>query len=203
MKKRGLILTASLSALIILVSIYSFNIKVIKKITILKLSSKNISKINEATNKEQQPTTRKSEESLNQNFFINNNSMNITRLIGGNDKFGFTEPKFTSNMFVYTTLYLWGNEVNILNKQLKIVASNSNGDNLEIPDLYKVTKEGHGVVSEKGIICTGRENLSFQLPRIGKWTFNVYLDDLLLGKAIIDIKWNAYNTLTPTQILIN
>ena len=54
-----------------------------------------------------------------------------------------------SNNFINTTLYLWGNEGEILNKKLKITAVNNNGERIEISNLYEVTKDGHGEMVEK------------------------------------------------------
>lgn len=136
---------------------------------------------------------------LKQEFFIKENDMNVIKLLGVQGRFGLTEPRKRDN-FVYTTLYLWGNEKDILNKQLKIVASNSSGDNIEIPNLYKIIKDGHGDVVEKNTLSTARENLSMRLPSDGIWNLNIYLDDTLLGNAVIDVKYTEGNPITPIPL---
>lgn len=122
-----------------------------------------------------------------QNFFIKKDSVNIIKLIGVKGKFGFTEPLHESNNFINTTLYLWGNEGEILNKKLKITAVNDNGERIEISNLYEVTKDGHGEMVEKNILSTARENLSISIPQNGIWTFDIYLDEVLYGSAVINI----------------
>ncbi|MBC2580074.1 hypothetical protein [Clostridium sp. DJ247] len=86
-------------------------------------------------------------------------------------------------------LYFWGNENDILNKQLKIIASNNKGDILEVPNLYKLTKEGHiDVSSEKNTISTAREQLSIKIPTEGLWKLSVYVENKLIGEVVVNVK---------------
>ncbi|MFL0245563.1 hypothetical protein [Candidatus Clostridium stratigraminis] len=176
----------------------TFAYSYIGKKTIVSKSSETADKVNSSENKKQ-PSQLENNKELKHYFFIKENSMNAIKLIGIQGKFGLTEPRKQDN-FVYTTLYLWGNDKDVLNKQLKIVALNSSGNHIEIPNLYKITKDGHGDVVEKNTLSTARENLNMRLPSDGLWNLNIYLDDVLLGNAVIDINDTGNNPTTPVPL---
>lgn len=200
MNGKVLSMTASVFILIVFSGTFIYNNKV-KKTTIYS-PTEVVNKVNSSEDKTQQPQLDNNENSK-QDFFIKKDSMNIFKLIGVQGKFGLTEPLYGNNNFIYTTLYLWGNGSEILNKQLKIIAVNSSGESIEVPNLYRITKEGHGDVTEKNTLSTARENLSIGLPKNGIWNLNIYLDNVLLGNAVMDINSNGNNSKIPTPLQKN
>lgn len=200
MKSKILIITASILILTALSIMYlNFNFSTNKK----DVSNSSTKVINSFSSNEVTAQQKNSniEDSLKQSFFVKNDDSSIIRLNGFQGKFGFTEPICYQRKLVSTTLYLWGNEKDILNKQLKIQALNSNGQNLEISNLQKVTKEGHIEYGAKNTIATAKEHLEMELPNDGLWKLNIYLDNTLLGSTIIKVQQNDDNStiLTPLQ----
>lgn len=121
-------------------------------------------------------------------FFAKSNQMNFIKLYGTKNKFGFTNEVYRTNEFTDTTLYLWGNNENILNRKLKITASNGNGNTIDIGQ-YQTSKEGHiKTHGEKNTISTAMEELSVKIPSKGTWQLNVYIDNNLVGKINIEVE---------------
>lgn len=175
MKYKVIMTITFTSALIILSSTYIFNNIDTKKNFIQDFSAKIVTNTNIDKNEIQQAKLNEYE-NVKQDFLIKKDTENIIRLIGVQGKFGITEPYFYENDFVSTILYLWGYEKDILNKQLKIVATNSNGESLIIPNLYKITKDGHGDVSDKNTISTATGYSRIQCG--GNW--NNIVDELMV-----------------------
>lgn len=123
-------------------------------------------------------------------FYVKKDNMNIIKLIGVRGKFGFTEDNYYANNFSYTNLYLWGDEDNILNKNLKITASNSQGNVIDIVDGFKIKKEGHAPEpsARENTTSTAVEQLNIKLSAEGTWKLSVYIDNNLIGEINIDVK---------------
>jgi len=188
MKSKVWLIVTSISVLLILVGInmYKDNNK----------SNSTIRNISNSGNNAKQSRLATSDK-LKQEFLLKLDDMHTIKLLGVKGKFGFTEQLFYVNTPGTTTLYLWGNENDLLNKQLKIIAVNNIGDTVDIPNLYKITKDGHGEVMEENSISAAREQVTISLPKSGNWLLQVYLDDILLGNTVIDVKNDSNEFIIP------
>ncbi|ERI95399.1 hypothetical protein HMPREF1982_00264 [Clostridiales bacterium oral taxon 876 str. F0540] len=198
MKNRVLMITTTIFLFISTVIIYK-NTNINEKVT--DNSSSHARVINDNNNEvELQESFSKNKENIERYFFAIKGDRDIIILNGIQGKFGFTEPICYENNLVYTTLYLWSNKGDILSKNLKIIAVNANEENIEISNVYKVTKDGHEEYTEKNTVSTAKEQLNIQLPSDGLWKFQIYLNGELFGDTIINIKHKDNNSIIPSPL---
>ena len=99
---------------------------------------------------------------------------------------------FYVDSFINTDWYFWGNEDSIINKPLKIIAVNDEGESMQVSRIDKISEDGN--------ISTAKQNLNIRIPKQGVWHLNIYIDNKLFGKTTINVRKPVSDFTEPLQL---